>query len=67
MRGRPLANLAGIFGKSPITTIMQVIFNGPLLTVQFQQQSRISLLGGETGDAIDDLLRTLEGMFYPST
>src|SRR5450432_1371527 len=67
MGSGPFANLTRILPKSAITTVMQAIFDGPVSANQFQQTRGISLFGGETGNAIDDLLRTLEGMFYPSS
>lgn len=35
MRGRTLANLAGIFGKSAIAAVMQTIFNGTITNDKF--------------------------------
>jgi hypothetical protein len=67
MGGCPRANLTRIFGKSAIPTVMQAIFDGPVGTIQFQQLRGISPLRGETGDPIDDLLGTLEGMFHTSS
>jgi site-specific DNA recombinase len=42
-------------------------FDGPVGAIQFQQTRGISPLRGETGDPIDDLLGTLEGMFHTSS
>ncbi|HLG63326.1 MAG TPA: hypothetical protein VKY19_15420 [Ktedonosporobacter sp.] len=35
MRRCPLTNLTGIFGKSPITTVMEAIFNGIITNDKF--------------------------------
>ncbi len=41
-------------------------FNRPVLPGQVQQTRGTSLFRGKAGDAIDDLLTTLEGMFHAS-
>src|SRR5690348_9950316 len=66
MRNLSFADLASILSERDVATVMQAVFNGPVFAVQFEQTSRISLFGRETGDAIDKLLRTFEGMFHTS-
>jgi hypothetical protein len=51
-----LADLTGIFMEGDVADIMQAVFNAPVLRDEVEQALRGSLLGGETGDAKDDLV-----------
>jgi hypothetical protein len=45
MRSGPFTNLTSILAEGDVTAIMEAIFDGPVLTVQLEQQMRISFAG----------------------
>ncbi len=66
MRGEPLANLTRILSQSPIATIMQAIFDGPVVANQFEQAQGISVFGSQAGDPIDVFLCAFQRVFDAS-
>jgi hypothetical protein len=66
MRSYPFANLTSILTESDIPTVMQAVFSGPVVAVQFEQAEGISLFGSEASDPVNDLLCTFESMFNTS-
>jgi hypothetical protein len=45
VRSRPLANWASVLGQGAIATVMQTIFDEPVLTLQIQQTKGVACLG----------------------
>ena len=66
VRSRPFANLTGVLTQRNISTVMEAVFDGPMIAGQCQQTRGTSFLGSEAGDPIDHLLGAFEGMFNAS-
>jgi len=66
MRGRSFANLARVLSQRDIATVMQAIFDRPVVANQFQQAEGIGSFGGKAGEPIHLFLRALQGILDPS-